>query len=730
MAGKLKDFALFHILGAAILVIVCITCLYIAQLPLLKQLERGIYDLLIHTRAGGEPSPVPVLVDIDEKSIAEVGQWPWPRYQLARLVENLTLDGAAAIGLDILLAEPDRSSPLRVKENLERDLGARLSYQIEPKILEDNDLLFAETLKQCPVVLGSYLYFNKGEDLRADPPIKPLGLAWQSAPDASGDPMSFLRRARGLSLPMPLFYKAAPVGAINSITDEDSVIRLVPILVNTPDGPVTSLAVRTLMLAMRKNSLFLRNSSYGVDSLVFKPHVLPLTPEGNLAVAWRGPRHTYPYYSAADVLAGRLPPGTFNGKIAFVGSSAPGLLDMRATPLDHFYPGMEAHAAVVDSILSERAVSFPPWAIAAQAIGIFLAALACGALFGLARPLLYIPMGIALAGGVAGGSYALFQSGLFVSPLYIILTIVLSAIILLCLRFGLSERKKRVIQRAFGRYVAPEIVSRIISHEGNVLAGEKREVTILFTDIRAFTTLSEKLSPEQVVALLNRYFTPMTALIRQNQGTLDKFIGDALMAFWNAPLDIPGHPRLAVETALAIIENLETLNDSLERDFGLRLAMGAGLHTGDVFVGNMGSEELLDYTIIGDNVNLTSRLESLTATYGVPVIVSEATRDLCGDAFAFVMLDTVTVKGKTKPVNFYAPLRHEQYSRRAAELTLFSEARELYHSGDFAAATDAFGRLTTAFPEQKLYLLYEKRSLDLKVAPPEEWTGVWTLTKK
>ena len=729
MAGKIKSFALFRVLGASLLVIVCITCLYIAQIPLLKQLENGIYDLLIHTRAGGAPSPVPVLVDIDEKSIAEIGQWPWPRYQMARLVENLTLDGAAAIGLDILLAEPDRSSPLRVKENLERDLGVRFNYEIKPKILEDNDLLFVETLKQCPVVLGSYLYFNKGEELHAKPPIKPLGLAWQSAPDTA-DPITFLRKARGLSLPMPIFYQAAPIGAINSITDEDSVIRLVPVLVNTPDGPVTSLAVRTLMLALRRGALYLRASAYGLDSLIFKPHALPLTPEGNLAVAWRGPRHTYPYYSAADVIAGRLPQGTFNGKIAFVGSSAPGLLDMRATPIDHFYPGMEAHAAVVDSILSDRAVSFPPWAIAAQVIGIFFSALICAALFGLARPALYIPVGLALAGGVAAGSYALFQAGLYVSPLYIILTIIISAIILLCLRFWLSEHKKRLIQRAFGRYVAPEIVSRIISHEGNILAGEKREVTILFTDIRGFTTMSEKLAPEQVVAILNRYFTPMTALIRQNQGTLDKFIGDALMAFWNAPLDIPGHPRLAVETALAIHENLATLNDSMERDFGVRLNMGAGLHTGDAFVGNMGSEELLDYTIIGDNVNLTSRLESLTGTYGVPVLVSEATRDLCEEAFAFTLIDTVTVKGKTKPVGVYAPLREEEHSRRAAELTLFAEARELYCAGDFAAAADAFERLVTAFPKYKLYLLYEQRSLELKAAPPAEWTGIWTLTKK
>ena len=727
--NKQTSLALIRTFGACCLVIVCVFGLYLAQPALLKQLERGIYDLLLHTRAGGEPSPVPVLVDIDEKSISELGQWPWPRYQMARLIEELTLDGAAAIGLDILLAEPDRSSPLRVKEHLERDLGARLDYQIEPKILEDNDLLLAEVIKQCPVVLGAYLYFNPGETVHADPPIRPLGLAWHGSSGAV-DPLSFVSKARGMSLPMPMFYKAAPVGSINSIVEDDSIIRTVPVLVNTPDGPVTSLAMRALMVAQRKSALYLRATGFGLDSLVFKPHTLPLTPQGNLAVAWRGPRHTYPYYSAADVLAQRLPPGTFKDKIIFVGSSAPGLLDMRAMPFDSFYPGMEAHAAVVDTILSGRAISFPPWGVFAQAVGIVLSAIFCSAFFGLARPALYVPAGAALVSCVLGAAYWLFQRGIYVSPLYTLLTIVLSAGGILCLRFWMEEHKKRVLQRAFGRYVAPEVVSRILSRGGDVLAGEKREVTILFTDIRGFTTLSEKLAPEQVVEILNRYFTPMTALIRQNQGTLDKFIGDALMAFWNAPLDIPDHPKLAVGTALAVQENLHSLNDELERDFGVRLAMGAGLHTGDVFVGNMGSEDLLDYTIIGDNVNLTSRLEGLTGAYGVPTLVSGAVREICGEAFAFTLIDTVTVKGKSLPVDIYEPMRHEVHAGREAELILFAEARELYCAGDFAAAGAAFGRLAASFPQRKLYAVYQDRALELAAEPPQDWTGIWALTKK
>jgi adenylate cyclase len=269
-------------------------------------------------------------------------------------------------------------------------------------------------------------------------------------------------------------------------------------------------------------------------------------------------------------------------------------------------------------------------------------------------------VGLLLIGAVLFASRQLFLDGLFVSPLYGVLTTLLCGGTLLCLRFWQEEKQKLLLRGVFSRYVSPEVVKRITRERGDLFAGEERELSILFTDIRGFTTLSESLSPQDVVRLLNRYFTPMTALVRDRQGTLDKFIGDALMAFWNAPLAVPGHPALAVDAALAMQEKLAEMNGELEADFGIRLAMGAGIHTGMAYVGNMGSDDLVNYTLIGDSVNLTSRLEGLCKHYGVPVVVSGEVAEQCeqsGAAFSFQYLDSVQVKGREKPVAIYQPMR-------------------------------------------------------------------------
>ena len=274
------------------------------------------------------------------------------------------------------------------------------------------------------------------------------------------------------------------------------------------------------------------------------------------------------------------------------------------------------------------------------------------------------------------------------------------------------------------------MVKQISKRQGDLLAGENRELSILFTDIRGFTSLSESLSPQDVVQLLNRYFTPMTAIVRNRKGTLDKFIGDALMAFWNAPLDVPNHPALAVDAALCMQEQLEALNVEIEASFGIRLAMGAGIHTGQAYVGNMGSDDLINYTLIGDNVNLASRLEGLCKRYGAPVVVSEHTMQGCGDAFAFVHLDVLRVKGKTKPVSIYWPMRLGTDEVFQQTMPQWMTARSQYEQGDFAGAAAGFAALAAAHPAVRLFGLYHERSLTLAQSPPRDWEGIWTMEGK
>jgi adenylate cyclase len=361
---------------------------------------------------------------------------------------------------------------------------------------------------------------------------------------------------------------------------------------------------------------------------------------------------------------------------------------------------------------------------------IFIAGLLSAVMFGFASPALYVPAALALAGAPVYLARYFFARGYFVSPMYAVMTVAASGASMLVLRFWQESRQRKLLRRTFSRYVSPKIVNRVMKEKGDMLAGEERTLSIMFTDIRGFTSISERLTPRQTVDLLNRYFTPMTALIQASDGTLDKFIGDALMAFWNAPLDTPGHARIAIDAALSMGERLQTLNAELEADFGVTLRIGAGVHTGAAYVGNMGSRDLVNYTLIGDSVNLASRLEGLCPKYGVPVVTSGDTMSEAGDGFAYQYLDTIRVKGKSVPVKIYAPMRLEECRSREEELKKWSEAAEIYLAGDFARACVVFRELAESCPGVKLYAMFGERARTLAETPPETWDGAWTMETK
>jgi adenylate cyclase len=714
-------------------VILGMAFVYIAQPPLISRLDFKIYDAFLPLRAEPEPSPVPVIIDLDEASLRDYGQWPWPRYLVADLLTTLTEYGVAAVGLDIMFSEPDRSSPDRMREYLERDKAVALGFTGLPPELYDYDALLARALENAPAVLGAYARFDDApaESGGADDAVPPLSVNVIERALPGAIPLNkSMRAAPGAILPLPDLRGTAPLGFINVAPDTDGMVRKVPLLVRVGDALYPSLALSSLMRGLGAKNLVAQSGPYGLESVRVGAYAAPVTPQGEMHIPFIGPRKTYPYISAGDVLRKNVSPDALQGRVAFVGTSAPGLLDIRATPLDAVYPGVEIHAAAVDAILAGNAVSIPPWTPAAQALGILLAGILSTLAFGFARPRIYLPTGIALVAAAVLLSRRLFTNGLFVSPLYVILTVAVLGALLLLLRFLQEEKQKLVLRNAFSRYVSPEVVKRITKLRGDLFAGEERELSILFTDIRGFTTLSEKLSPPQVVNLLNRYFTPMTALVRAHSGTMDKFIGDALMAFWNAPLDVPEHPVRAVSTALAMQEKLLTLNGELQAEFGLGIRIGAGIHTGPAYVGNMGSAELVNYTLIGDNVNLASRLEGLCPQYGVGLVVSGETRAGCGEAFAFQYLDTIRVKGKSQPVKVYVPLRPETEASRREELRAWEEACGLYLSGDFIHAAEALAALCERFPEAALYSVYRERARSLLRDPPETWDGIWTATRK
>ncbi len=722
---------------------ICCTMLvlFIWQPNILQQADRNVYDVLLRANGGGEPAAAPGLIDLDDPSLAEFGQWPWPRHLVAKLVANLTEYGAAAIGLDILLAEPDNASVINLQKSFQRHFNIDIPLDSIPQALHDNDRILATILAQSPSVLGVYARFT-GEKipLPKDMPT-PEGIIEMTV--AGGlSPRTHIMTGKGATVPLPELRAVAPLGALNVAQDADGIIRSVPLISQVDGRIMISLSLRSLMRGLGTTTLSLIGGADGLQALRVGKYTIPVTPDGRFMVAFRGPRNYYPTFSAADILNKKVPPEEIEGRVLIVGTSAAGLLDIRATPFDSMYPGAEVHTTVIDAILSNRFIETPAWIPGAQVASILFFGGIASLIFALVPAIAYLPLLASLVLSVSWGSWHIFQQGIYLSPLYTLITFVALAVTLLGVRFWQEARQKRTLRNAFSRYIAPDMVARIVDVGEAVLVGEERVVTLLFTDIRGFTTLSESLTPDQVVNALNRYFTPMTSIIRGSQGTVDKFIGDAVMAFWNAPLNVPRHPLLAVKSAMQMHVALAELNEGFQEEIGIKLRMGAGVHTGKVYVGNMGSAELLDYTCIGDTVNLASRLEGMCAVYGVGVVTSAETADQClayatGDDPIpaeeipfFIPLDSIRVKGKTLPVEICTPISHEEKAARADEIDLFMQARAHYVEGNFTKALEDFNTLKNNFPDSLLYALYAERSEVLLQEPPENWQGVWTFTKK
>ncbi len=731
------------------------TCLslYLLQPGILQIANQKIYDVFMRSVGGGEPSPIPAFVDIDEKSLETFGQWPWPRHLVGKLVENLTEAGARSIGLDIVFAEPDNSSLKSLQKSFQEHFNQSLTFNNIPESWHDNDLIFAKILAKTPSVLGAYVRFSGPEaPLVNDLPVNEAFSEF--TPPKAIPPKTNLIKGRSLVTPIRPLALAAPLGIINIAPDLDGIVRSVPLVMAVgEDRLAVSLSLRTLMRALGQKNLVLKSGPRGLTTLQVKPYRIPVTIEGRFILPFRGGSGYYPTFSAADILLKKIPTEDLRGRIFIVGTSSTGLLDIRATPFDPIYPGAEIHVATLDAILSNRSITIPPWEKGFQCTTIIAIGILGTLFFSLTPPIVYLPLLLLLIGGTLGGSWAVFQEEMiYFSPLYTTITIIALAIFILGVRFYQESGQKKVLRTAFNRYLAPDMVAAIVDKGGVTLSGEERQITVMFTDIRKFTTIAESLNPEEVVNILNRYFTPMTAIIRQNRGTVSKFIGDAIMAFWNAPLDIPQHQAKAVNAAQEMLTALADLNRDFKESWGLELDMGIGLHTGSAYVGIMGSVEMLDYTCIGDTINLASRLESLCPLYGFRIILSAQTAKLaldstCEAGFSqngvlasslegpcFLILDSIQVKGKRQAVEICTFFTTDERKALAREIESFISARNLYSKGDFNQAASCFADFIAKASDDSPFLkaaeLFKERSTTLAQTPPQSWNGVWVLVSK
>ncbi|MBU0676422.1 MAG: adenylate/guanylate cyclase domain-containing protein [Proteobacteria bacterium] len=721
-------------LATGIFLTFILSAAYVHQPEFCRFLDNKLYDIILTRVHGTETSGVPVIVDLDETSLKKFGQWPWPRYRIALLLAKLTQAGAASVGVDILLAEPDRSSPLRIQEELKRDLQVDVGFTGLPSALMDNDILLADNLKNGPYVLGYFFQFGQTDLPASDQPrLTPFNLAVVKTPGA-GPPEDWLLKATDVIAPLPALLSSAPgSGFFNTDPDKDGIIRSSPLLISWQNHYYPSLALATFKAALGKAPVILKTSPGGIESIRVGTTVIPVDKSARMLIHFRGKQGSFPYISAADVLEDQLPEGSLAGKIVLIGTTAAGLKDLRATPLDHQFPGVEAHATIIDNIIRGDFFSRPDWAPGLELCLVILCGLITSLLITVTDARWTLPVtGIA---GIAiwwGGFWFMNESRIFISPLFPLMTLGGNFSLLTLLKFWRTEKEKLFFREAFSRYVSKSVVDQIAeSPEKLSLAGEEKELSIMFSDVRGFTSLSERLTPTQVIHLLQEYFTPMTRVIMENNGTLDKFIGDAIMAFWNAPIDVKDHKKQAVKSGIMMLEELGKLNKIFVQKYGFEINIGIGLHAGQVRVGNMGTTELFDYTIIGDNVNLASRLEGLSKYYGVRIVISETLQNHIPDTFALQELDLVRVKGREKPLTIYGLFAITEDQHKMAELEIYGNAIEKYRHQHFQEALDLFTQLREKHLDRRLYSLYQERcQVFLTSPPPVDWDGVFTHTTK
>jgi adenylate cyclase len=713
------------------------------QIPLISLQDAFFYDARLRSTMPGGVDDRIVIIDLDEKSLAEVGRWPWGRDRMSTLVDRLFDQyKVSVLGFDVVFAEPDDSSGLKVLEQLGQkrlhDNEAFLASLGELRPQLDYDRRFVDSLKNRPVVLG-YHFTNQdgaGTSGLLPPPVLPAGTF-------AGRNLA-ITHWNGYGANLPEFQKAAAsAGHFVPLVDPDGVSRRIPLLAEHGGKYYEALSLAIVRVLLGKSEVvpgFVKDGGKdygGLEWLDVKTARgvlrIPVDEYAGALVPFRGFQGSFRYVSAADVLAGRLPAKDLEGKIAIVGTTAPGLLDLRSSPVGGAYPGVEMHANMIAGMLDASVKVKPAYIIGAEATLLGL----CGILliFLLPRlspfPATMVCLGVLVVVVVTG--YGTWSYGI-VMPMAAGLWLVI-ALFALNMAWGyfVESKSKRQFTDLFGQYVPPELVDQMARDpERYSMEGRSVELTVLFSDVRSFTTLSEGLEPKELTELMNTYLGAMTEVIRGRLGTLDKYIGDAIMAFWGAPVSDPDHARNAVLAAMEMQVAVRKLDEPFKARGWKPLHIGVGVNTGMMTVGDMGSHVRKAYTVMGDAVNLGSRLEGITKQYGVSILVGETTRNAIKD-MVFREIDRVRVVGKEHSVGIFEPigLSNEVSKEQQDELKLWQQALRAYRGQDWDQTDMLLLNLRRIAPGAKLYELYERRVAQLRKNPPGAgWDGVTTFDTK
>ncbi|GAB3767906.1 adenylate/guanylate cyclase domain-containing protein [Ramlibacter monticola] len=728
-------FALLHAVG-------------VLPIPFVERLDANLYDARLRASMPGTLDPRVVIIDIDEKSLAEAGRWPWSRNRLAEMVDELfERQKIALLGFDVVFAEPDDSSGLkRLRQMAEDELRDAAGFRQRLQQLQadlDYDAVFARALEKRPVVLG---YYFTGEGRKSGVLPAPV----MTRESLRGRPIRFTRFS-GYGANIEALARAAPMaGHFTPLTDGDGVVRSIPLVAEHDGAYYEALSLAMFRLLVGKPAVepgfpteHLAGHDYpGLASLVLRQgrRALPIPVDDRVAtlVPFRGPGGpaggSFRYVSASDVLLHRLPPDDLKDKIVLVGTTAPGLLDLRVTPVGETYPGVETHANVIAGLLDGRLHVMPDYAVGYEVVMLLVA----GLLLALLLPLLSASVAVLASFGVVaalvGLNYWLFAAHGLVLPLASGLLMAGTAFALnMSYGYFVESRSKRELANLFGTYVPPELVDEMVKDPDSYsMKATSKELTVMFCDMRGFTKMSEKMEPTQLQELLNEVFSRLTDIIRANRGTIDKYMGDCVMAFWGAPVDTPRHAQLAVRSALAMEQSVVQINED-HRARGIpEIGVGIGINTGTMCVGDMGSDIRRSYTVIGDAVNLGSRLEGLSKVYGVAIVVSDAARRQAPE-FAWQELDRVRVKGKEQAVGIFTPVGvlATLDAGTAEELEAWGTFLAAYRAQEWERSELELRNLRRIHAKKYLYELYSERVASMKLLPFDpSWDGATTFETK
>jgi adenylate cyclase len=678
-----------------------------------------------------------VIVDVDEQSLRKFGQWPWPRTRIAEIVTRLTQAGALVIAFDVIFPEPDRLSPDVVAE-IFRDLDEETRQKIRASASTDS--AFAQALRQSRVVLGE----TGLPTVVPQPDAPPNNVAVATL---GADPRPYLLNFPGLLRNLPILDQAAAGRGLFSIRSErDGIVRRVPLVMVAQGDIKPTLTFDMLRVVTGASTILIKSDAAGLRSVAIPGFELPTDRHGQLWIHF-APHDPARFVSASDVLEGKVGPQEVGRKLVLIGTSAAGLLDLKTTPVDPSMPGVEVHAQILESMLSKSMLSAPNYAIAAELCAALLIGAVIVWLAPILSPIFLLVFGALIGALVVGASWYYYtQEKLLIDFTYPLLSSILIYLTLVFTNYMSEQAQRRRIRSAFSQYLSPALVAQLAqSPEKLVLGGEQRTMTIMFSDVRGFTTISEvyKDDPQGLTSLMNSFLTPLTNAIIDRKGTIDKYMGDAIMAFWNAPLDDATHELNACEAAIDMLDRVEKLNLARKQDAEtsgkpfLPLNIGVGINTGKCVVGNMGSDLRFDYSVLGDSVNLASRLEGQCKSYGLPIIVGSQTANAAKTKFAVLEIDFVAVKGKKEPEVVYAIMGRDDLAnsgkfQRWRDLNI--EMLSQYRHRDWTAALAAIERGRSLDEEQRfttLYNVYEARIRAFQsTPPPEDWDGAYALDSK